>query len=82
MKEETRFVVLRHHFDSVEARLTFATLEAAGIPVFLQNGNFADAAWTEAAVLSIVALPLAPPLKRCRRRACGHVFPRQGKGPS
>ena len=48
MQEEPRLVVIRHYFNPFEAQLTLATLEAAGIPVFLQNENFANTVWTEA----------------------------------
>ena len=148
MQEEPRLVVIRRYFNPFEAQLTYATLEAASIPVFLHNENFVSAAWTEAiavggvqvlvpeasvaeaeavlgqsthvssdtvpgspeeeppppsfsrfvsscpacsssdlefhlplrrltAVLSLVSLPLVPPVKRYRCRSCGHVFRRQ-----
>ena len=148
MKDSYRFVVIRRFFDPFEAQLACATLEAADVPVVLQNENFANTAWTDliavggvqllvpessvseaeailgqstrvlsedvaetlpeetpspalarfvsscpacdspdlefhvplrrlAAVLSLVSLPLVPPVKRYRCKACGHVFRRE-----
>jgi hypothetical protein len=48
MQEQPRFVVIRRFFDPFEARLTYATLEAACIPVLIQNENFVNTVWTEA----------------------------------
>ena len=48
MQEPPRFVVIRRFFDPFEARLTYATLEAAGIPVLIHNENFVNTVWTEA----------------------------------
>lgn len=47
MPKPPRLVVLRRFFDPFEAQVASATLEAAEIPVFLQNENFANTAWTE-----------------------------------
>jgi len=48
MTERPRSVTIRHDFDPIEARLTCATLEAAGIAILMQNESSVDTVWTEA----------------------------------